>query len=211
MSGFEFYFSFFGLLMGLTVAEVATKFADAIGARSKVALGLLTPLLAIFILFDVSGLWLYAWASRDALEPSWPMVYGGLVVSLAYFLSAALVFPRQPGEWRSLDEYYWIHKRIVLGGVLVANLIALGYQFYRVPVALNDFWAFFYQAVYYVPLTALIFARSRRVNLVLLGFLVAWFIISLVDILPHSAWGDQSGLNGDVPQAASTSGTGASR
>ena len=33
MSDFEYFFTFFGLLLGLTVAEVAVRLADAIAAN----------------------------------------------------------------------------------------------------------------------------------------------------------------------------------
>ncbi len=44
----EFFFSSFGLLLGLTVVEVGTKLADAIGVRRRIPLGTLTPMLAMF-------------------------------------------------------------------------------------------------------------------------------------------------------------------
>lgn len=50
MSDFEFLFSVFGLLIGLTFIEIAIKFADAIDAHSRRPIGLLTPLLALFVM-----------------------------------------------------------------------------------------------------------------------------------------------------------------
>ena len=47
MSEFEYFFSFYGLLLGLTVAEVAVGFANAIDAHKQRPIGRLTPLLAI--------------------------------------------------------------------------------------------------------------------------------------------------------------------
>ena len=51
MNAFEFYLAFYGLLLGLSVAEVASGFLNAIDARRKVKLGWLTPSLAIFVFF----------------------------------------------------------------------------------------------------------------------------------------------------------------
>ena len=42
-SDFEYFFSFFGLLLGLTVAEVAVHLADAIEPYRKRPISLLTP------------------------------------------------------------------------------------------------------------------------------------------------------------------------
>src|SRR4051794_12173839 len=50
MTEFEFLFSVFGLLIGLTLVEIAIKFADAVDAHSRRPIGVLTPLLALFVL-----------------------------------------------------------------------------------------------------------------------------------------------------------------
>ena len=47
MTEFEFLFSVFGLLIGLTFIEIAIKFADAIDAHARRPIGVLTPLLAL--------------------------------------------------------------------------------------------------------------------------------------------------------------------
>ena len=65
MSAFEFYFSFYGLILGLSVAQVVSGFAVALDARKRSKVGLLTPLLALFLLFDITTFWLFAWALRD--------------------------------------------------------------------------------------------------------------------------------------------------
>ncbi|RYE65509.1 MAG: hypothetical protein EOO81_12600 [Oxalobacteraceae bacterium] len=100
MSDFEFFFSFYGLLLGLAVAEVTVKFADAIGSRKRIVIGWLTPLLAVFILFDLAGFWMWTWPNRNGLTVSWMLVLGGLIVAVTYFFAAALVFPRRPDEWQ---------------------------------------------------------------------------------------------------------------
>ena len=191
MSDFEFFFSFYGLLLGLAVAEVAVKLADAIGSRRRVVMGWLTPLLATFILFDLAGLWMWTWANRDGLTISWMLVLGGLIVAVTYFLAAALVFPRRPDEWSTLDEYYWQHKRLVVGGVIAANVVVTVFTFVRYPPG-TTFSVWFFQVIYYVPLFALLFTKSRRVDLGLLVFLIASYFAA--PLTPTSEWGAVTGL-----------------
>jgi len=50
MNEFEFYFSFYGLLLGLSAATLVVRFADVLGEHGKRRLGLLAPLLAIIYL-----------------------------------------------------------------------------------------------------------------------------------------------------------------
>ena len=65
MHEFEFYFSFYGLLLGLSAATLVVRFADALGEHGKRRIGLLAPLLGIFVLLDVSSFWIWAWRARD--------------------------------------------------------------------------------------------------------------------------------------------------
>ncbi len=57
MSAFEFFFSFYGLILGLAVVEVLTGFSRAMRARTRIRLGIVTPLLALFILLDLISFW----------------------------------------------------------------------------------------------------------------------------------------------------------
>lgn len=61
MSNFDFVFTLFGLLLGLSLAEVLGGFGRALQKRRKVRIGWLTPLLGLVVLLDVSSFWLVAW------------------------------------------------------------------------------------------------------------------------------------------------------
>ena len=54
MSGFEFLFTFFSLLLGLAVANIATDFADMWRERNTRMAGTSTVLLGLFILLSVA-------------------------------------------------------------------------------------------------------------------------------------------------------------
>jgi hypothetical protein len=211
LSEFEYFFTLLGLLLGLTLAEIALKFTDAIAARDTVKLGVLTPMLAVFVLFDLASFWMWTWSVRDLIHIDWPTMFAALVVALAYFFAGASVFPRREGQWPALDDYYFKQNRLVVAGIMLAGLPSLLMQFsIRLPEA-DDFWFFVWQGMYWIPLVLLLFVRSRRGNLLLLAALLLQYGLVATNALPNSRWGDAIGLNGEVARAASTKGAGAPR
>jgi hypothetical protein len=178
---FSFYFSFYGLLLGLSVAEVASKALNVIGARRKVRFGWLTPMLAAFLFLDITSFWLFAWAVRESITIGWASVYLGLVIALTYYFAAGLVFPRDISEWTDLDAYYWRHKRLVIGGLLIPNVIAFvqGFAVRRPDFADIDFWI---PGVltYWPPVVVLLFSKSRRLDLAMLAVLIIGYLANTV-------------------------------
>ena len=195
MTDFEFLFSVFGLLIGLTFIEIAIKFADAIDAHSRRPIGVLTPLLALFVMFDVASFWLFSWSIRDLLHVRWRVVFIGLSVALIYYLSASMIFPRSEGEWKSLDEHYWTRKRLVIGGILLVETATMAWQWTRAIPALNDYWFWIYELPYFVPLTLLLFTRSRRVDITLFLIVIGIMLFSDFDLGPSSRWGHKVGIS----------------
>ncbi len=57
MSAFEFFFSFYGLVLGLSVAVIATGVARAFKHRKTVRVGWKTPMLAAFVALDIATFW----------------------------------------------------------------------------------------------------------------------------------------------------------
>jgi len=112
---------------------------------------------------------------------SWPVMFLGFVVTAIYYVSASLVFPDDPEDWRDLDGHFEKHRRKVLGGVLLCNVILLGATAILLgipdPFSVRTIvitWAFF-------PLTALAIAvRDRRVILACLAMLIALYPLSTI-------------------------------
>lgn len=207
MSDFDFFFSFFTLLLGLVVGEILTRFADSIDAHPKRPIGWLTPLLAVFFLFDAASFWLWTWTLRDEFVVSWEGVFLTLLVATSYYLSGALVFPREVHDWDSLDDHFRARKRYVLVGLLLANivLIVVVSILFGAP-RLDDGWFFFYQGAYFIPIAALWFSRSTRVDIAILLFLIVQYQFPYLGLFPESRWGEQSGINDMLDLSASTSG-----
>lgn len=129
MSAFEFFFSFYGLVLGLSVAVLATGAARAFKHRKAVRVGWLTPLLALFVALDIATFWDAAWVNFRELPFSYGLLVGGLIVAVVYFIAASLVFPEAEDQAGSLDEHFWANKRTVLLLLIGANLLGVSAQF----------------------------------------------------------------------------------
>lgn len=129
MSAFEFFFSFYGLVLGLSVAVLATGAARAFKHRKTVRVGWLTLLLAAFVALDIATFWDAAWVNFRHLPYSYGLLVGGLVVAVVYFIAASLVFPEAEDAPASLDDHFWANRRTVLTLLIVANLLGVSAQF----------------------------------------------------------------------------------
>ncbi len=126
MNDFEFIFALFGLLLGLSIAEVLGGLARAIEARlrpgSTIRIGWLTPLLGAFVLLDLLSFWQAAWTMRDVVAVSGKALMAVTVFASAYYLAAHLVFPRDAAEQADFDAHFLRVRRIVIG-VMAALLV----------------------------------------------------------------------------------------
>ena len=175
MDSFSFYLSYYGLILGLSVTQVASGLLNAIGARHRVKIGLLTLALATFILLDITSFWIFAWAIRDSISINWATMYVGLLIALVYFVASGLVFPRTIDEWPDLDVYYWQHKRLVIVGILIPNVIIFTQSVLYHPPKVN--WAYlFAQVTYWPPVVLLLFSRRRWQDLTLLGIAIVGYV-----------------------------------
>lgn len=125
MTAFEFFFSFYGLVLGLSVAVIATGAARAFKHRKTVAVGWMTPLLAVFVGLDIATFWDAAWTNFRHLPFSYGLLVGGLAIAAVYFVAASLIFPDETDRPASLDEHFWANKRAVLLLLILANMLGL--------------------------------------------------------------------------------------
>ncbi|WHO37841.1 hypothetical protein PMI04_014865 [Sphingobium sp. AP49] len=125
MSGFDLVFAAFGLLLGLAITEVLGGFSRALKlkrAAKPVRIGWLTPLLGLFVLLDLTSFWLTAFEERDAMGADYLTLVAVLAIVGVYYLAATLIFPDDPEQWPDFDDWYDRHKRMVIGGLLAANV-----------------------------------------------------------------------------------------
>ena len=181
MSGFEFIFSLFGLILGLALTEVLGGLSRSIKASHKVRIGWPTALMGIFVSCDIITFWMYGWALRDTLPLKWPVLFGGFVVTAIYYVSTSLIFPDDPDEWSNLNAHFDKHRRKVLAGVLICNiaLLVTAAQYGGLPDLktlrlLIITWSFFPTALVAIA------TNDRRVVIACLVWLIALYPLSAV-------------------------------
>jgi hypothetical protein len=177
MDAFSFVFSLFGLLMGLAIAEVLSGFGTAVEARHRIRIGWLLPLLALLIAFDIVSFWMIAWAIRAAIPINFFSLATGLVIFGLYYLIAQLAFPDELDRWSDYDAYYFAHRRWIVGGIWVCNVLAMlgetaiGLAPFANRNILISFGAFSLGAV------GLMFLPGKRANLVALIYQISLYPI----------------------------------
>jgi hypothetical protein len=190
MSKFEFFFAFYGLLLGLGVAELLQGVGSVVRARRIQSVGLQTGLMALGLLVVMMLTWLDAWTSLNRVELNMGSLAGPVAVAVCYYLAAVIVFPKAIEEWESLDTYYAERKRYAVGLMIVAELVITF-------VIFRDYWAeqlrdnpdrFWQRSVpingaILLTFAILFLARRRAVNI------AAWIALILLFTVPY--WNSQ--------------------
>jgi len=125
MSPFELVFAVYGLLLGLAIAEVLGGFSRALKLKrgtKAVRIGWLTPLLGVLVMLDLTSFWLLAWDAREQISANYATLVSVLAMVGIYYLAATLIFPDEPEEWPDFDDWYDKQNRLVIGGLLAANV-----------------------------------------------------------------------------------------
>ena len=178
MDPFEFLFSLFGLLLGLSLAEVLGGFGRAVKRRRLNAIGWLTPLLGLIVCVDLVSFWAIAWFVREHVPVRFSSLVAGFLITGVYYLAATLVFPEQASDEADLDDHYFSVRRIVLGAVLFCNIITytiIALLFRSIPM--NILITF---ALWLAALGAAMLLSSRRANMAMLIILLLLYLYSFV-------------------------------
>ncbi len=179
MSGFEFIFSLFGLMLGLSLAEGLGGLTRAIKVRGFRAIGWPTALLGLFVSCDVVTFWMYGWAMRDQLPLSWPVMFGGFVVTAVYYVAASLVFPDAVDRDSDLDAHFERNYRTVMGAILFCNAVLIGTVVALIDVPFNLRTVILTISFFPVSLIAIL-VRKRPVVIACLIWLIALYPLSAV-------------------------------
>lgn len=188
MSAFEFFFGFYGLILGLSVVEVITGGARILKQRRRIQVGYLTPMLALVVLLDLSGFWSTAWVRYQTIEVTSPLLVVGLAIAGTYYLAASMVFPDDLDAWPSLDKFYDTHKGWVIGGIWSAKtashtvlLLVTG----KTDV-LTRFWTQPALLAVVIPLFALMLAiclvKNHRANGIMLMLIIGSYIALFIGV-----------------------------
>lgn len=189
MSAFEFFFSFYGLLLGLSVAELVGGFSRVLHERHRVRFGWLTPLLAVFVALDLATFWNQAWRFFRGAPFNPALLLIGLVIAATFYVAASVTFPRVTAEGVEtridLDDHFWAQRRVVFGCVLAAN--AMVWVLLGLLAIADADWAAFWTprlligvVIFAVTTATAAFAPSRRIVIAALLIVLAYTLWNMV-------------------------------
>jgi hypothetical protein len=176
MSAFEYVFAFYGLLLGLAVANVVTGFADMWRERHVVAVGVCTPLIAGTVLLGVMNIWLRFWTAADTLVLSAWQLIGIVALAVPYIFISRAVFPAGGGI--ALEDHYLAHRRTILLALAVPPAVAMmrtATQFSGLVPNWDLAWTF---CRLLGPLVLMLFP-GRSANRLGLALILVWMFVGL--------------------------------
>jgi hypothetical protein len=179
MDAFNFAFSLFAIILGLSLVEVLTGFARALKRRRVVHLGWLTPLLAIFVMLDLTSFWEFGWGLRRFVNPQYGILLIGLFMCGLYYLAASLVFPSEFGERTDFDDHYMRHRWQVVGAIAICDAIevtpVLILRASEIPARV---WI--ENALQFSALLTCILSRNKRANIAALAIMITIYLYTAV-------------------------------
>ena len=115
MGAFDYLFSFYGLLLGIAVANVAIGFADMWRDCERIRVGTCPPLVASSVMLGGMNVWLQMWYTRPFVTVDGMQMLTAAAVSLPYVFVSRAIFPgHEDAEETSLEEHYLKHRKILL-------------------------------------------------------------------------------------------------
>ena len=178
MTPFEFVFPLFGLLIGLSYAEILGGLARALKAPGDVRIGWLTPLLAAMLLINLTMFWFASWHFRDADMPSREGLLQMLAMSGSYYLAAAMLFPSAVSAGQDLDDHLMDNKRVAMLAIAACNLFGLSVYAEQRDWALGPAW-WVINTIFIAILVATAFVSSKRLVLAGLVLLIGAHVAGL--------------------------------
>jgi hypothetical protein len=126
MNAFDYLFSFYGLLLGIAVANVAIGFADMWRDCEKIAVGTCPPLVASSVLLGGMNVWLQMWHTRPYVTVDGVQMLTAAAVSLPYVFVSRAIFPGVEDQpERSLEEHYLKHRKLILVLLAVPTIVSV--------------------------------------------------------------------------------------
>ena len=179
MDRFSFFFGFYGLILGLAVTELLGGFAGMVRHHMLKKLEAQTALLAILTFVAICGTWIDAWTMMQSIALDFSDLWAPILIAMAFYLAAAVIFPRDPEQYAHLHMYFAARKRFAIAMLWAAFLIetiairaTLLRQLHENPAM---FWGWLvpYFLAVNACLAGLWFARGRKVNIALLSLQIA--------------------------------------
>jgi hypothetical protein len=182
------------------VTELLGGFAGMVRFHTVRKLEAQTALLALFTFISICATWIDAWGMLQSVSLNFSDLWAPILLATAYYLAAAVVFPRDHEQYAHLHMYFAARKRFVVAMLWAAVLLETYASRAFFADALQHrpplFWAWLvpYNAAIYLCFAALLLVRSRRANIALLVaqillLLVPYWNEGVIDRLAMRLWG----------------------
>ena len=179
MSGFEYIFTFYSLLLGLAVANATNNLAEMWRSQRAVAVGLAPPLLCVFILLAAGQQWMSFWGARENLTLSPNTVLMSIGMALPYIFVSHGMTPVREGSG-SFEEFYIEHRKTLMGVLAAPPVLSAFYNTVKFGIGAPGDEALWLGLVVLprvlIPL-GLAFTRSPRLH-----------VIGLTVLIVHTLW-----------------------
>jgi len=183
MDRFAFFFAFYGLILGLAVAELLGGFAGMVRAHALKKLEAQTALLAVLTFVLVVATWVDTFTMSRSITLNFSDLWAPILLATFYYLAAAVIFPREAGQYAHLHAYFVARKRFVVGLLFAAEMIDHVTNFgwtvdnYRHDPAKFWGWIIPYNLAIDGCILALLLVRDRRANVIFLTALILLFLV----------------------------------
>ena len=183
MDKFSFFFAFYGLILGLAVAELLIGLARLIRARAVRQIEARTALMALFIFVSICATWIDAFQLLDYATLDFQGLAAPVLAATCYFLAATVVFPTDAEELSDLGRYFTEHKTFIVGLLFAAEwlitytlLPAMAERIEKDPAFLW-YWLLPYNLLTKGTYIALLLARRRNLIIALEIALLFLFLV----------------------------------
>lgn len=184
MGRFEFFMGFYGLLLGIGLAELLLGYGKLIRARTRPKIGLLTPTLGALVFLQIIASVIDSWLRLQNLRIDFIDMAIPTLIGIAYFLVAVTVVPDDHAEWPDLDAYFFARRNWTLAPMLAIFILTLALEIPSTIGMVEDgHWQNFinYIALNTTALLAYVVAwRAKHPRVVLAAMIVVMVIIGFV-------------------------------
>ena len=183
MDRFAFFFAFYGLILGLAVAELLGGFAGMVRAHALKKLEAQTALTALLTFVLIIATWVDTFTMSRSITLNFSDLWAPIMLATFYYLAAAVIFPREAGQFAHLRAYFAARKRFVVGMLFAAELVDhvtnFGWMMDNYQHNPAKFWGWIvpYNIAIDGCMLALLVGRDRRANVVLLSALILLFLV----------------------------------
>jgi hypothetical protein len=130
MTGRELLLNLITLLLGFILVEVLSGLMRTLRARlpagpsskADIRIGWLTPMLGAYTMLNLLMCWLTLWGYLQYVPVGYDTMTVGLLFFSFYYFAASMIYPDKPRDWPDVDHWFWLHRRQVLGCIVVANI-----------------------------------------------------------------------------------------